>query len=96
MTSQQAVINKLKTIKDRLRQAYHVTKISLFGSVARNEATAQSDVDLVLEFAEPIGWDLVTLAEELETLLACKVDAIPRDAIKPRLWAVIEKDLVDV
>jgi uncharacterized protein len=83
----------LQQEKKRLKEIYHVERIGIFGSVARGEATETSDVDILVEFSEPIGLDFVTMADELELLLGCPVDVLPRDAIRTRLWPFIEKDL---
>ena len=47
----------------------------LFGSVARNEAKASSDVDLLVEFSQPVGlFTLARLQIYLEKLLGCAID----------------------
>jgi predicted nucleotidyltransferase len=96
MKSLEAILLLLRQQKSYFQEQYHVLRMSVFGSVARGEVTEASDVDILLEFSKPIGLDLVCLAEELERLLGVRVDAIPKDAIKPRLWPYVEKDLIDV
>jgi len=46
----EAVLAYLSSNKNRLRKKYHITKIGIFGSVARDEATDKSDIDLIVEF----------------------------------------------
>ncbi len=63
-----------------------VGSLALFGSVARDEATERSDVDLLVDFKKPTGlFGFVGLRLRLEELLGHRVDLVPRDGIKPRL-----------
>ena len=61
-------------------RAHGVKSLAVFGSVARNEARAGSDVDLLVEFAVPTGlFEFVRLKHFLESILGCTVDlATPR------------------
>jgi hypothetical protein len=78
------------------RKKYNVKEIGIFGSYSRNEQKEVSDVDILVEFEEPIGLAFVDLAEYLENLLSIKVDLVPRGAIKPRMWEYVKEDLVYV
>jgi len=93
-------IRQIKSIlaqhKSELAQKYHLRQLGVFGSYARKDKTAQSDIDLVVEFKEPIGLEFVTLAEELESLLGIKVDLVSINAIKPKMLKIIKKDIVYV
>ena len=82
--------------KSELTQKYHLRQLGIFGSYARKDKTAQSDIDLLVEFDGPIGLEFVTLAEELESLLGVKVDLVSVNAIKPKMFKLIKKDLVYV
>ena len=82
--------------KSELAQKYHLSQLGIFGSYARKDKTAQSDIDLLVEFDGPIGLEFVTLAEELESLLGVKVDLVSVNAIKPKMFKIIKKDLVYV
>lgn len=75
-----------------------VRSLSLFGSVARDEAKPGSDVDLLVEFTNPVTFDAYTgLLLYLEALLGTKVDlATPPMIRRPRLRSAIEKELVRV
>jgi len=70
--------------------------ISLFGSVVRGEAFAESDIDVIADVDPSIGLDFVTLADKLEELTGQKIDLVSRRAIKPLLWKQIERELIDV
>ena len=82
MTKQQ-IIDKLAGAKEDLRRL-HVTKLELFGSVVRDEAGPDSDVDFLVEFEPGFRVTLFRLAETLnflEDLLGCKVDLVMRDSV---------------
>lgn len=75
---------------------YDVATIAVFGSVARGEEVASSDVDILVELRQPVGWEIVHLQQRLEEILGLKVDLVTRKALirKPLLWQSIQKDLV--
>lgn len=76
-----------------------VTRIRVFGSVARGEADAASDVDLLLDFASEAGVGLLHLMRVravLEDLLSRRVDAVTEASLRPPLRGEILADAVDV
>lgn len=71
--------------------------MALFGSYSRDTANQYtSDVDVMVDFPQPIGLAFVDLADELEDLLQLKVDLVSRGGIKPKYFCVIEPDLICV
>ena len=63
-----------------------VASLALFGSVARGEATAASDIDLLVEFDRPIGlFALLRLQGQLQIWLGHPVDLVPLDCLRPEL-----------
>lgn len=81
---------------DTLRQqreaicVFHVASLFLFGSVARNEAKASSDVDLLVEFSQPVGlFTLARLQIYLEKLLGCAIDLGTTDSLKPYMQDLV-------
>lgn len=70
--------------------------MGVFGSFSRGDQTPESDVDILVDFSGPIGWEIADFAEELEALLQRKVDLVPRKAIQERFWPFIQKDLLYV
>ena len=63
-----------------------VHSLALFGSVARNEAGPGSDVDLLVEFTQPVGlFQFITLKQYLEELLGSAVDLGTTRSLKSRL-----------
>jgi len=80
------VLHILHEHRDELTKRYHVASLSLFGSVARDEARPDSDVDLLVEFSQPIGlFQFIELQQHLEALLGCKVDLGTSRSLKPRI-----------
>lgn len=69
------VLHILRTHKGVLAAKYGVTRLGIFGSVARDEATTGSDVDIVVEMP-PDLFQMVRMQEELEELLRASVDLI--------------------
>ncbi len=76
---------------------YSIKSISLFGSVARNEAGSDSDVDLLVEFDADamVGlFQFSRLRRELHRILHCDVDLVTPDALHHELKANILKEAV--
>ncbi len=85
---------KLKNLKPILEKKYKVKNIGIFGSFARNEANENSDIDILVEFYENIGWEFIDLKEFLEKKLDRKVDLVTKEALKPELKEDILKDVI--
>jgi len=93
MTLEETVTH-LKRNMASLRE-YGVVSISVFGSVARGESDDRSDVDLLVEFGQPIGmFEFVRLKAKLVELLEQPVDLVTPDALHPALRASILADAV--
>jgi len=74
---------------------FSVKSLAIFGSVARDEARPDSDVDILVEFDEPVGlFEFVRLKDYLETLLDRSVDLVTPDALKEQLRERILKEAV--
>jgi uncharacterized protein len=92
------VLAVLRANRARVGATYGVRDLLLFGSVARGEATAGSDVDLVVEF-DP---DRITLTsfldftDDLEALLGRRVDVVSLTKLAPRLRAQVEAEAVRI
>ncbi len=91
-------ITRLKPLERRLRER-GINALYLFGSTARDEASAASDLDLLYEYDPARQFSLfdqagvmLELSDELET----KVDLVSRIGLRPRLRARIEDEMVRV
>ena len=83
------ILQLLRDNKERFAEQYGVTKIGLFGSFARNEATEESDVDVCVEMP-PHFFSVATVREELETSFQRSVHVVRwreelRELFKERL-----------
>ncbi len=88
------VIATLRAHEPELRQA-GITRLSLFGSVARGDSSPASDVDLAAELNPDARIGLLALGaleRRLATLIGRKVDLLPEPVEKPRLRANIDRD----
>ena len=73
--------------------AYGITKIGIFGSVARNEQTEDSDVDVCVEMKKPDLFTMVHIKEELQELFGKPVDIVRlRNNMNPMLLKQIKRD----
>jgi predicted nucleotidyltransferase len=74
-----------------------VLSLAVFGSVARDEAGPDSDLDLLVEIKRPMGlFGFIGIQEHLESLLGTSVDLVTKDALKPRLRDRILREAVAV
>jgi len=96
MTRLEQVKAVLEDMMDSLVARYPIESLAIFGSVARGDDVAGSDVDIVVEFNDRIGIGFIRLADEIEEHLGCHVDLVSRGGIKQRYWDHIKKDLVYV
>lgn len=85
----------LSARKEELSRDYGVAEIGIFGSYARNEATAASDIDVLVEFSAPIGFfKFLELEERLGEWLGAKVDLVSKPALKPYIGRQILAEVV--
>src|ERR1035437_8135187 len=79
----------------RLAEAYRTEKVRVFGSVAREDNTQLSDVDLLVSPRPGCSlFDLGGLLEDLQDLLGCRVDLVTEDGLKPRLRERVLREAV--
>ena len=96
MTTEE-LVKQLKSLKNELRNRFGIEEIALFGSYAREEATPQSDVDLViLKIGEKEFSKRVQATEYLERKLHKKIDMGYYDSMRTFIKKRIEKDLIYV
>ena len=91
------IIQKLKKFKERYADKYGIVLLGIFGSVARDEATEESDVDVVIQLKTPDLFAVVHIKEDIEKELQLSVDIVRlRDKMNPFLKKRIEEEAVYV
>lgn len=96
MSEKEDILNILSSHKDSLYKKYPIRTLAIFGSIARDQPTDKSDVDLMVEFNSNIGIRFIDLADELETLLKRHVDLVSKNAIQAKYFQHIKNDLIYV
>lgn len=90
------VLARLNRYKSSLEE-FQVKSLLLFGSVARDEANTESDIDLLVEFEHTIGlFTFVRLKRYLEKILDCPVDLGTLDSLKAHLREKVLQEAVRV
>ena len=83
--------------RDVLFTRFGARHLALFGSAARDEMRAESDVDILVDFGGPASYDgYFDLKDYLEQLLRRPVDLVTDEGLKPRARQHIERDLIRV
>ncbi len=82
--------------KTALLRKYPIKALAVFGSYSRGDQSELSDLDIMVEFTEPVGLEFIDLAYELEDLLQIKVDLVSKKGIKTKYFNAIEQDLIYV
>ncbi len=81
--------------RETLHSSYGVDTLSVFGSVARDEAGEGSDVDILVTFDRSPGmFQFLRMKEYLENILSCRVDLVTRNALKQQLSERILKEAI--
>ena len=95
MLSKKEILKILANLKSELKNRYKVKQLGLFGSYASEENKEISDIDILVDFEE--GADLFNftgLALFLEEKLNCKVDVVPKNALREELKDGILKSVI--
>ena len=95
--NQNEVLKILRAHQDELRRQFGVKSLALFGSIARDKAGPESDVDILVEF-DPLArvglFKMVELKEFLEEILGCSVDLVTLDGLRPWMREQIQREAV--
>jgi predicted nucleotidyltransferase len=95
--SRDDALSLLGTLLPSVRRDFHVRRLAIFGSTARGEAKANSDLDLLVDFEEGLTFDsFMGLKLFLEDRLDRRVDQVTPEGPKPRPRQVVEREAVDV
>lgn len=90
-----AILLGRRGLVDDILMRYHATQPRLFGSVARGEATEDSDIDLMVDLEPGAGNELLRLAgiaEELSDALGTRVDVVTPGLLRPGVCATALQD----
>jgi hypothetical protein len=91
------IIASLKKLKREVAKEYSVKTMGVFGSVARDEQTGQSDIDLLVEFSKPVGFvTFMRLENFLSERLGNKVDLVTPDSLKPMIRQDVLSEVIYV
>jgi predicted nucleotidyltransferase len=91
------VLKLLKSHKAKLASRFGVTELALFGSMARDTAGGDSDVDILVNFDGPATSKRYFGAQfYLEDLLGCPVDLVTEKALRPELRPYIQHEAIHV
>jgi predicted nucleotidyltransferase len=75
----------LKEHKSLLAEKFYVSKIGVFGSYVRHQQRTDSDIDILVEFSRPVGFEFIDLKDYLESLFNKSVDLVTEKALKPQM-----------
>jgi len=96
MTREEA-IKILHAALPGLKEHFGVLDLAIFGSVARNEAGPESDIDILVTLDDSIDFfQFMDLQFKLEELLGIKIDLVTPRALKPRTRPSVDRDLIHV
>ncbi len=83
--------------KEGLKERFKVKELGIFGSYVRGEEKETSDIDILVEFDEPVGLiSFVGLKNYLSDLSGVEVDLVMKSALKPRIGKRILKEVIYV
>jgi len=85
----------LERRKPEIQRKFKVKEIGIFGSYTKGKQKENSDVDILVEFSEPVGlFEFMDLEEYLQSLFGVKVDLVSRKALKPHIGERILREVI--
>jgi len=97
MSERDDVLAALKKAAPELRRDYPIRALAMFGSVARDEAGPDSDLDMLVEFEEPVSLSaFLALEDRLSVLTGRRVELVSRPSLKPHVGRRVLSELVPV
>ncbi|MEW6041851.1 MAG: nucleotidyltransferase domain-containing protein [Elusimicrobiota bacterium] len=91
------VIKYLKKFKEENKNKYHIERLGVFGSVARDTANDNSDIDIVVKLTKQDLFELIGIKQSLEESLKSPVDVVSyREKMNSFLKKRIDKEAVYV
>ncbi len=85
MNTTTEILTQIARIKPILQKEYALSSIGVFGSISDGSFNENSDVDILVEFAKPIGWRVFSMEMFLEKQLHRRIDLVTKEALKPQL-----------
>ena len=97
MSERDDLLALLHAALPELRRRWPIGSLAIFGSVARDEATIDSDLDVLVEFEHPVSLsEFLALETELAVLAGRDVDLVTRQALKPFIGQRVLREAVPV
>lgn len=97
MSEKDDLLTVLRNALPALHRDWPIRRLALFGSVARDDATETSDLDILVEFDRPVGLSaFLALETRLSALTGRRVDLVSRPSLKPFIGAQILEEAVPV
>ena len=91
------VISYLKKFREEKTSKYHIERIGIFGSVAKETATEKSDLDIVVKLSKQDLFDIIGIKQDLEEDLNVSVDVVSyREQMNAFLKRRIDEDAIYV
>ncbi len=92
MKTTQEFVQLLKQFKLERGLTYGISRIGIFGSVARGEQTEDSDVDICVDLEKPDLFSMVHIKEELRQLFGCEVDVV---RLRQNMDVLLKRDIME-
>lgn len=90
----QEIIEAIQNSKPELVARFGVQKLGLFGSYARGQDTASSDIDILVSYSRDVDlFEFIGLREYLESILKTKIDLVMETALKPSVGNRIRSEI---
>ena len=94
MKNIEEIKKKLEELKPILKKQFKVESIGIFGSYPKGKQKKESDLDILVEFSETIGFfKFIELEDFLSKELGLKVDLVMKEVLKPRIKEGILKEV---
>lgn len=91
----QTILQKLRTLKPTLQEKYGVSELALFGSYSRDEQTGQSDIDILVDFSQPVGIEYFDVVYRIqEAFDGVPVQVVAKKGIKEKYYDRLKNDLL--
>ena len=91
------IIQLLKVFKEENKNKYHIEKLGIFGSVAKNRMKEESDIDIVVNLTKQDLFELIGIKQDLEERLKYPIDIVSyRENMNSFLKKCIDRDAVYV